>query len=97
MYQSHVSDRSALGAVLANCLTWAVSLRAGLQVTDKEDVAGLPESALALGAQSAAKEGHEGATPEAGPWVFTLDMPSYQPVLTHAKNRCESVLWASLS
>ncbi len=51
-------------------------------------MAGLPESALALGAQSAAKEGHEGATPEAGPWVFTLDMPSYQPVLTHAENRC---------
>ena len=33
------------------------------------------------------KEGHEGATPESGPWLFTLDMPSLIPVLTHSKNR----------
>lgn len=38
-------------------------------------------------AAQAAKEGHEGATPEAGPWLFTLDFPSYFPVMTHAKNR----------
>ncbi|EFN52299.1 hypothetical protein CHLNCDRAFT_139059 [Chlorella variabilis] len=56
-------------------------------LTDKADVEGLPESALALAAQQAAKEGHEGATPEAGPWLFTLDFPSYFPVMTHAKNR----------
>jgi oligopeptidase A len=45
-------------------------------------------AALALAAQQAAKEGHEGATPEEGPWLFTLDFPSYMPVMTHAKNRC---------
>lgn len=56
-------------------------------ITKKEDVDGLPESALGLAAQTAVKEGHEGATPEAGPWVFTLDFPSYFPVMTHAKNR----------
>jgi len=56
-------------------------------VTAKEDVEGLPESALGLAAQAAAKEGHPGATPEAGPWMFTLDFPSYFPVMTHAKNR----------
>jgi oligopeptidase A len=56
-------------------------------LTDKADVEGLPESALALAAQQAAKEGHEGATPESGPWLFTLDFPSYFPVMTHAKNR----------
>lgn len=56
-------------------------------LTDKQDVEGLPESALALAAQQAIKEGHEGATPESGPWLFTLDMPSYFPVMTHAKNR----------
>lgn len=32
-------------------------------------------------------KGHEGATAEKGPWVFTLDMPSYQAVLMHAENR----------
>ena len=57
-------------------------------VTDKAEVEGLPESALALAAQQAAKEGHAGATAEAGPWLFTLDFPSFFPVMTHAKNRC---------
>lgn len=49
--------------------------------------AGLPESALELAAQAARAEGHEGVTPEAGPWSFGLDFPSYFPVMTHAKNR----------
>ncbi len=62
-------------------------------LTAKEDVEGLPESALALAAQQAAKEGHEGATPEAGPWLFTLDFPSFFPVMTHAKNRCVRAPW----
>lgn len=57
-------------------------------VTANEEVEGLPESALALAAQQAAKEGHEGATAEAGPWLFTLDFPSFFPVMTHSKNRC---------
>lgn len=48
---------------------------------------GLPESALALAAQQAKGEGHEAATPEQGPWLFTLDFPSFFPVMTHAKNR----------
>lgn len=26
-------------------------------------------------------QGHEGATAEDGPWVFTLDVPSYMPVM----------------
>ncbi|MEW5309432.1 MAG: hypothetical protein WDW38_001321 [Sanguina aurantia] len=56
-------------------------------LTLKSEVDGLPSSALALGAQSAKMAGHEAATPEDGPWLFTLDFPSYQPVLTHSKNR----------
>ena len=56
-------------------------------LTDKADVAGLPDSALGLAAQQAAKEGHEGTTPEEGPWLFTLDFPSFFPVMTHAANR----------
>ena len=38
-------------------------------------------------AVQAVKEGHEGATPESGPWLFTLDFPSFFPVMTHAANR----------
>lgn len=59
-----------------------------------------PPAALALAAQQAIKEGHEGATPESGPWLFTLDMPSYFPVMTHAKNRwaaaCSLLAWLAL-
>ncbi len=53
----------------------------------KEDVDGLPASALALASQTAKSKGHENSTAEEGPWVFTLDIPSYLPVMLHAKNR----------
>lgn len=56
-------------------------------VTDAADVEGLPATALGLAAQQAKGAGHDNATPEDGPWLFTLDFPSYYPVLTHAKNR----------
>jgi oligopeptidase A len=58
-----------------------------LKLTDKADVAGLPESALSLAAQTARAEGEASATPEAGPWVITLDYPSYLPFLKYAENR----------
>jgi hypothetical protein len=60
-------------------------------LTDKADVDGLPATALELASQTAKSEGHEKSTPEEGPWMFTLDIPSYQPVMTHAKNRCDPV------
>lgn len=56
-------------------------------VTEKEAVKGLPPSALALAAQQAAEETKAEATLEAGPWLFTLDFPSYMPVMTHCENR----------
>ena len=57
-------------------------------VTDSAVVEGLPPSALALASQQAAAlPGHEGATPEKGPWLLTLDIPVYMPVLQHAKDR----------
>lgn len=56
-------------------------------ITDPKEVEGLPASALALAAQQAKAKGNEEATEEKGPWLFTLDMPSYIPVLTHCKNR----------
>ena len=42
------------------------------------EVEGLPKSALEQAAQTAADKGkQEGATAEDGPWMFTLDAPSY--------------------
>ena len=58
-----------------------------LKLTDKKDVAGLPPSALGLMAQTAKAEGDEEATAENGPWVVTLDYPSYVPYMKYATNR----------
>jgi hypothetical protein len=41
-------------------------------------------------ASQARAAGHESANAESGPWLFTLDFPSYYPVMTHAKNRSVS-------
>jgi len=48
------------------------------QVTELE---GLPQGALEAAAQLAADKGKEGQ------WAFTLDYPSYIPVMTYAKSR----------
>jgi oligopeptidase A len=58
-----------------------------VRITDKEQVAGLPASALGLASQTAASKGDKDSTPENGPWIFTLDAPSFLPVQQHAKNR----------
>jgi oligopeptidase A len=58
-----------------------------LKLTDKQDVDGLPESALSLMAQTAKAEGEENANAEHGPWVVTLDYPSYIPFLKYATAR----------
>jgi oligopeptidase A len=58
-----------------------------LKLTKAEEVDGLPASALSLAAQAARAEGEENATPEHGPWLITLDFPSYVPFLKYAKNR----------
>ncbi|KAI3451847.1 hypothetical protein Pfo_008512 [Paulownia fortunei] len=56
-------------------------------ITDKKDIEGLPGTALGLAAQTAVSKGHENATAENGPWVITLDAPSFMAVMQHAKNR----------
>jgi oligopeptidase A len=50
------------------------------QVLDESELAGLPDSAKALAHQTAEQRDMEG-------WVFTLEFPSYYPVLTYADNR----------
>lgn len=55
--------------------------------TNKEDLEGLPLSHLALLSQNAKQEGDVNSTPEEGPWVITLSIPSYLPCMKHLKNR----------
>ncbi|EIJ35012.1 M3 family metallopeptidase [Thiothrix nivea] len=50
------------------------------QITDVAELAGLPESALDMAAQTAKQRDMEG-------WVLTLQFPSYIAVLTYADNR----------
>ncbi|KAI3712969.1 hypothetical protein L1987_71539 [Smallanthus sonchifolius] len=56
-------------------------------ITDKKEIEGLPATALGLAAQIATSKGHENATAENGPWMITLDGPSFMSVMQHVKNR----------
>lgn len=51
-----------------------------LNITDKKDLNGLPDTALEAAALTAKENGQEG-------WTFTLQAPSFMPVLTYADNR----------
>jgi len=51
-----------------------------LNITDKTQLAGLPESTLEAAAGLAKEKKKTG-------WVFTLDMPSYLPFMKYAENR----------
>ena len=55
-----------------------------LKLTKPEEVTGLPPSLLSLAAQTARSAGEENATPEGGPWVITLDYPSYIPFMKYS-------------
>lgn len=69
-----------------------------LVLNEKDDVEGLPESALAMAAQSFNQkqaeriaetgddpESVDEASPESGPWRFTLDGPSFLPFMQHCR------------
>ncbi|MGK7882503.1 MAG: M3 family metallopeptidase [Crocosphaera sp.] len=58
-----------------------------LKLTTEKEVEGLPASLLSLAAQTARSEGEENATPETGPWVITLDYPSYVPFMKYSSQR----------
>ena len=51
-----------------------------LHITDKDDLDGLPATAIEAAAQEAKEQGKEG-------WVFTLDFPSYSPFITYSTRR----------
>ena len=58
-----------------------------LDLTEPEEVAGLPQSALELAAQAAREAGDAHASAKSGPWRITLDHPSLMPFLEHAIQR----------
>ena len=51
-----------------------------LHITNKEELSGLPDSAIEAAALTAKEKGVEG-------WVFTLHAPSYTPFMTYAHHR----------
>jgi peptidyl-dipeptidase Dcp len=51
-----------------------------LRITDEKDLAGLPEFAREVAAQTAKEKGRDG-------WAFTLQGPSYVPFMQYADNR----------
>lgn len=73
--QSRLSD---LGSTFSNNVMDA-TLGWQKQVTDKAQLAGLPDSALDAAKQLAESKNLTG-------WLFTLDIPSYLPIMTHADN-----------
>jgi len=50
------------------------------QITDRRLLDGLPETALSLARQNAQRQDLDG-------WLFNLEFPSYQPLMTYADNR----------
>ncbi|HEV7734888.1 MAG TPA: M3 family metallopeptidase [Candidatus Binatia bacterium] len=58
-----------------------------ITLTEPDEVAGLPPSALELAAQAARQAGAAEATVERGPWRITLDFPSYGPYMQHGRRR----------
>lgn len=50
-------------------------------LADASDLAGLPESSLAMFAAAAKDKGHDGG------YLLSLDIPSYLPVMTYCQNR----------
>jgi peptidyl-dipeptidase Dcp len=52
-----------------------------MEVTNQDDLKGLPESIIEAAALTAKEKGKEGS------WVFTLHLPSYLPFMTYAENR----------
>ncbi|KAH6784043.1 Zincin-like metalloproteases family protein [Perilla frutescens var. hirtella] len=50
-------------------------------IIDKKGIESLPDTALGLAAQTTVSKEHENATAENGPWIITLDAPSFMAVM----------------
>ncbi|TWU63548.1 oligopeptidase A [Shewanella algae] len=78
-YGEIVKRLSELSSTYSNQLLDATHAWSKL-VTDEAELAGLPESAIAAAKAMAEAKEHQG-------WLFTLDFPSYLPVMTYSDNR----------
>jgi len=84
---------NAIQAELAECATrfsnhvLDATKAFSLTLTSRDEIAGLPQSALDLAAQAARQAGEETATAADGPWRVTLDGPSYVPFQQHSGRR----------
>jgi oligopeptidase A len=80
------TELSELGTTFSNHVLDATKAFS-MTLTSKDEVDGLPASALAMASAQARAAGESSSTPEAGPWRFTLDFPSFDPFLRYAKRR----------
>lgn len=63
-----------------------------LIIDSEDDLSGLPQSAIDGAAHAAKEKGYEGQ------WLFTLDYPSYGPMVTYADNReLRHKIWKAFS
>jgi oligopeptidase A len=79
-------ERAELATKFHNHLLDATKAFA-LELTDRAEVDGLPESLLELGAQLARDAGHADASAERGPWRIGLDAPCMIPFMEHSRRR----------
>lgn len=78
-YRQITNDLSQTGIIFnQNCLKATNSYH--LNITDEKRLKGLPETALQMAAEEAAERGEQG-------WTFTLQAPSFVPVLTYCADR----------
>jgi len=56
-------------------------------ITKQKNIAGLPDSFLESSAQAAQRAGHKEATAKSGPWLVSLEYPSYIPFMKYSKIR----------
>ncbi len=68
-----------------------------LVLTKREELEGLPSTAIEAAAHAAKEKGIHSDTGE-GPWLFSLHAPSYVPFLTYSANRkAREILWRGLA
>jgi oligopeptidase A len=77
-YGEVVTRLSELSSTFGNNLLDATHAYS-VNITDKSELAGLPESAIEAAAELAKEQEKQG-------WLFTLDIPSYLPVMMYCSN-----------
>ncbi|MBA6234462.1 MULTISPECIES: oligopeptidase A [unclassified Colwellia] len=77
-YGEIVTRLSELSSTFGNNLLDATHAYS-VNITDKNELAGLPDSAIEAAAELAKEQAKQG-------WLFTLDIPSYLPVMMYSSN-----------